>query len=336
MVEEFLLGERPHLTRLEVNDLAGVPQEEGFELWRLLGFPQTSDDDEAFTDADVEALRQASDLARLGVLDDSSRAALVRTWGRSFARLAEWQTTLLADLATSAPDGAGEGEAAERLVTLAAEILPRIDSLQSYVWRRHLASAANRLFTSGDLGSGGPPAEVHQAVCFCDIVGFTSRSKELDDAELVAWLETFEDASTALIVEHGGRVIKNIGDEVLFVVDAPAAAARIALALVARGEDDDDEFPRVRAGVAYGEVVARLGDVFGPTVNIAARLTSVARPGTVLVDDGMHEALAGEASDEETGHDRETETPAYRWRRLHRTPVKGYSRLRPWSLREPR
>ena len=63
--------------------------------------------------------------------------------------------------------------------------------------------------------------------------------------------------------------------------------------MAARGADADDAFPQVRAGVAYGDVVSRLGDVFGPTVNIASRLTSLARPGTVVLDDGAHDALAG-------------------------------------------
>ena len=234
----------------------------------------------------------------------------MRTWGRSFARLAEWQTTLLARVASRSPGT----DPAEQLTVLAGEVLPRVDRLQSYVWRRHLSSAANRLLTVGSTDA------VEQAVCFCDIVGFTSRSKELEDDELVDWIETFEARSAEIVVDLGGRVIKNIGDEVLLVADDPAAGARIALALVERGADENDPFPAVRAGVAYGDVVTRLGDVFGPTVNIAARLTSLARPGTVLVDDGMRERLG--------------EDPTYSWRRLQRASVKGYSRLRPWVLRD--
>ncbi len=95
-------------------------------------------------------------------------------------------------------------------------------------------------------------------------------------------------------MDHGGRIIKTIGDEILYVADDPAAAAEIALLLTERGEDPDDPFPSVRAALAYGEVVSRLGDVFGPVVNIASRLTSLARPGTVLVDHHAYEVLSGE------------------------------------------
>ena len=133
--------------------------------------------------------------------------------------------------------------------------------------------------------------------------------------------------------------------------DDVVTAVEIALHMTERGADLDDPFPSVRAGVAYGSVVNRLGDVFGPTVNIAARLTSVARPGTVVVDLGAYEALSGRVDDDaaddpdhsdhhglpghhglpadEVGDD----AAAYHFRRLRRVSVKGYSRLRAWAVR---
>lgn len=328
VIEGYLLGEAPSLNRAQVAEQAGVPLELAEQLWRLLGFPHPADDALAFTPADVDALVQASALTRLGVLGPDSQAALVRTWGRSFARLAEWETALLTDIATSGPDPE------TRLAELAAEVLPRVESLQTYIWKRHLASAASRMYAVASAGSTAVPL----AICFVDIVGYTSHSKSLDESELVAWLEQFEDAATGLVVDHGGRIIKTIGDEVLFVTDAPEAAAEIALLMTERGEDPDDAFPSVRAGVAYGEVVNRLGDVFGPVVNIAARLTSVARPGSVLVDAGAYEALSGHSGSEDRDGDRETPESdpggsAYRFRRMRRTSVKGYSRLQCWVLR---
>jgi adenylate cyclase len=309
-IEANLLGEPPSLTRVEVSEQAGVPLEMAQELWRLLGFAHQEDDVVAFTPADVQALVYTRELMKLGVLSPDRQAALVRTWGRSYARLAEWQTKLLTDIALESDDPVAQ------ISGLAEEVLPRVGALQDYVWRRHLFSATSRM-----LASGAPGAETSQlAVVFCDIVGFTSRSKELDEADLVSWIEYFEAESTGLVVDHGGRIIKNIGDEVLFVSEDVAGAADTALTMVARGADPDDQFPEVRAGLAYGDVVSRLGDVFGPTVNIAARLTSIARPGSVLTDDGAHEAL-----DRDDG--------PYRFRRLHRTSVKGYSRLQPWALR---
>jgi len=315
-----------------------VPIEVAELLWRLLGFPRTEPDDRAFTEADVEALRLSRELMELGILGPDSQAALVRTWGRSYARLAEWQTSLLADIAVAAPDPE------QRLTELATSVLPRVEALQSYAWRRHLASTTSRALAL----ESAPVSPVRPlAVCFVDIVGYTSRSKALDEAELVDWLERFEAAATAVITDHGGRIIKTIGDEVLFVADAAADAAEAALEMTARGADEEDGFPAVRAGIAYGEVVSRLGDVFGPTVNVAARLTSVARPGAVLVDRGCFEELTGRAEDTEGPEDPEDadggtdgagEEPGgpaspYSLRRVRRVTVKDYPRLQPWVLR---
>jgi adenylate cyclase len=109
---------------------------------------------------------------------------------------------------------------------------------------------------------------------------------------------------------------------VLFVADTALEGARIARDLVER-HSSDKQFPEVRAGVAYGPVVSRLGDVFGPTVNVASRLTSLSRPGAVLADKGMHEALTEADDDEEE----------FRLRRVRRASVKGYHRLEPWRLK---
>ncbi|VXC38546.1 adenylate/guanylate cyclase domain-containing protein [Nocardioides sp. AX2bis] len=322
-LEARLLDGLPRLTRQEVADAAGVPLVVAEEMWRLLGFARVGDDDVAFTDADVEALRLTHDLMRLGVLDDDSQSALVRTWGRSFARLAEWQTSLMARVALE-----DARDPAEQLARFAEDVLPRIDQLQSYVWRRHLTSAAGRLLTSSGGARDAADAVQTQTVCFVDIVGYTARSRSLDESELVAWLEYFEDQCAGMSLDVGARIIKNIGDEVLLVADAPGPMVALALAMTARGEDEDDRFPRVRAGVATGEVVSRLGDVFGSTVNVAARLTSVSRPGRVLVDAGTHDALA--PAEQPAGAD---DAPPYRFKRVRRISVKGFTRLAAWTVR---
>ena len=310
-VEETLLGAERTLTRTQVADRAGVPLELAEQLWQQLGFPHAADDDVAFSQVDVVALGLTHDLLGFGVLTPDSQAALVRTWGRSFARLAEWQVGLIARLAVE------DADPATRLTELTDTVLPDVERLQAYVWRRHLAGAAARLLEGG-TGTTAP-----SAVGFVDIVGYTAQSRDLTDRELVDWVELFESHLTSSVVETGGRVIKTIGDEVLFATDDAAAAVEIALTATERGADPEDPFPPVRAGVAYGEVVGRLGDVLGPTVNLASRLTSVARPGTVLVERGAHDALLAPGDDD----------AAVVLRRLPRTSVRGYSRLEAWAAR---
>lgn len=341
-IEAFLLGGPPTLTRIEVAEQAGVPLELAQELWRQLGFAHVTDETVAFTESDVEALQLTIDLMRMGILPPESQAALVRTWGRSYARLAEWQISLLAGVAVDGPNPE------VRLAELAAGVLPRVEALQSYVWRRHLSSASNRLLTTGTPSN----PEREMAVCFVDIVGYTTRSKSLEEDALVEWIEGFEQVATGTVIDHGGRVIKTIGDEILFTTDEPAAAVEIALALTERGSDEDDPFPSVRAGIAYGLVVSRLGDVFGSTVNIAARLTSVAKPGTVVIDRGAHDELTGASTDDTEAEEPEEPTEDdeaadstddsdspeldYRFRRLRRVSVKGYARLEAWRLQRPK
>ncbi|WP_232678404.1 adenylate/guanylate cyclase domain-containing protein [Nocardioides sp. R-C-SC26] len=352
-VESDVLGLTPTLTRLQVAAEAEVPLEVATALWSLLGFAHVEDTAVAFTEDDVEALRAAHELVGLGILSPDRQAALVRTWGRSFARLAEWQTDLLADVALESG-----GDPRETLPALVSEVLPRVEELQRYIWRRHLASAGSRILAV--LESDAVTERL--AVVFVDIVGYTARSKTLGESELVAWLEAFEDRSTSMAGELGGRVIKSIGDEVLVVLDDPVDAVTFALRLTAMGADEDDPFPEVRAGVAFGEVVARLGDVFGATVNVAARLTSAARPGAVLVDRGVYDALHGEGDGEpadegvalddehaagtasegpgDDGSDRRRREPhepreeaPFSFRRVRRLHVKGYDRLAAYAVR---
>ena len=213
-LEETALGAALRFTRVEVSEKAGVPLQDAEELWQQLGFPHAGDDDVAFTEADVEALTLTRELVDLGVLTADSRAALVRTWGRSFARLAEWQVGLLTSIAVE------DDEPASVVGDLTEKVLPNVERLQSYVWRRHLASAVGRL-----LEQGGD-ASVTQAVGFVDIVGFTGRSRQLDETDLVALVERFEDLLTRSVVEAGGRVIKTIGDEMLYVTDSPPRPVR--------------------------------------------------------------------------------------------------------------
>ena len=122
-----------------------------------------------------------------------------------------------------------------------------------------------------------------RAVGFADLVSFTRLVRRLTERELAVLVQRFEALASDVITSHGGRVVKTVGDEVLFVVGPGAAAAAIALEIV-DVLGSDELLPDVRVGMATGPVVGRLGDVFGITVNRASRLTSLARPGTVLVD----------------------------------------------------
>lgn len=311
-IERAILGSPRSYTRRQAAEMAGVPMERAIALWRSLGFPGADDDDYLFLDADVEALRMVSWLVEVGFIDPSFEHTLARSMGLSFSRLAEWE---VAEIATAALNGTRLNEpfGFEELIS---SLMPVVEDLQNYVWRRHLANAVGRTL----LQPGGAERGSSMAVGFADIVGFTRRSRGLSTQQLAHLVEVFEDTAVNVVSENHGRIIKTLGDEVLFVADTPTDLARIALDLI-DGHQFDEDFPDVRVGAAYGEVLTRMGDVFGPVVNVAARLTSLARPRRILVDRALAEALLG---------DRE-----FRVRRGRTVAVKGYSRLETFTLKRP-
>lgn len=316
-VSSYLLGEMPHLTGPQVAAQAGVPYEVAKERWRALGFPDVSEDEVSFTQSDVQALRVTQKLFEYDVVEPDAQTAFVRTTGRTFARLAEWQARAFMRGALGSDDSGTEDTAESMSLKHIDEIVPLTEQIQSFVWRRHLVSATSRLL----LRKSAEPSATPMAVGFVDIVGYTSRSRRLSAGDLAQFIEDFEAVIDRIITEHHGQVIKTIGDEVLFVSDDANLAAQMALEMIGQHELDDD-FPQVRVGMAYGHVLSRLGDVYGPVVNVASRLTSIAKRGRIVIDRTLGEMLR--------------EEDWLRVRRMRRTSVKGYEHLEPWSLKRPR
>lgn len=321
-IEASVVGKRRALNRIEVCEAADFPLPRATALWRALGFPAAqSDEDEIFSEADVEALRLVGWLEEVGVMDPETEPSLVRSMGRSYSRLAEWEMSeLVTAMASRGHDTAEEAAGPADIREVLDSLIPVLEDLQRYIWRRHLAAAAARLLLQ-PRGDGSDEGRT-MLVGFADIVGFTRRSRELSVSELDRLMETFEGRSADVVTERGGRVVKTIGDEILFVTDDPVQGAHIALELV-EAEDHVEHFPTLHVGLAYGQVLMRVGDVFGPTVNLASRLASVARPGRVLVDRELSSVL--KPLEEE-----------FRVRRARTTAVRGYSRLDTWGLRRPK
>jgi adenylate cyclase len=196
------------------------------------------------------------------------------------------------------------------------DLADRLEPLVAYAWRRHLAAAVERLMADAE-------PEVDQqggvrSVGFADLVSFTRLVRRLSERELAALVQHFEALVSDIVAAHGGRVIKNVGDEVLFAAGSAPAAAAIALD-IASTMTEDELLPAVRSGLATGPVVMRLGDVFGTTVNRASRLTGIAHPGAVLVDDATAAALASVSGFDLTV--------------MRRRALRGLGVVRPWRLR---
>ena len=311
-VEHELLGGDRRYTRTQVAERAGVDAELASTLWRALGFPDVSEEEVAFTDRDVEALQTVRSLVNSGVLDEEAQLSVTRAMGQSLSRLAEWQVATITDaLGRSESDRTGPLTDQDAVV-VARELVPVMEGLIGYVWRRHLAATAGRVLGGGDVVARS------MAVGFADLVGFTSLTRHVSEDELATLVDRFEGVSADTIAELGGRVVKTVGDEVMFTADDPAQGAEIAVALSER-IGHDETLPDLRVGVACGTVLSRLGDVYGEPVNIASRLTSAARPGSVLVD----RELAGVLEDD----------GRWRLRRVPPRPVRGYALLQAFRLR---
>ena len=299
-IEEKLLGRPATMGRREISREAAVSIMSARKLWHALGFQIVDDEEVMFTEADLDALVRVSNLIRDNDLDEDMALAMARAFARTSDRLAVWQTQLVAEYLTPDEQEAEIGEkdarsvpdrgVAEASAALLVDLVDQLEPLMVYVWRRHLTSAITRMLADARDTDHDPSAPL-RVVGFADLVNFTSLVRRMTERQLGVLVQRFEELASDVVTTHGGRVIKTVGDEVLFVHADANAAAAIGLDLVdAMGEDD--LLPDVRVGMASGKVISRLGDVFGTTVNRASRLTAVTPPGRVFVDDEVARALA--------------------------------------------
>jgi class 3 adenylate cyclase len=167
-----------------------------------------------------------------------------------------------------------------------AEFVPRIGALIDIVHRHHLTSA--RTHFEGVIRDAS--SSVVCGIGFADLSGFTALTQALTPAQLSELLNEFAGAVSDVVHADGGRVVKFIGDEVMWVSAAPEQLVQAAVDLVEHPQAREEGL-QVRAGLAYGTVLAINGDYFGNAVNLAARLVAVASPGQILMDAALHEQL---------------------------------------------
>ncbi|MFC4554122.1 adenylate/guanylate cyclase domain-containing protein [Georgenia faecalis] len=291
--QRTLIGGDPALTMVELAERAAVPVEAARTFWRAMGFPDVADDVPTFTDRDVAALRAIAVLVEDGTIDLTTAVSLVRAQSHTADRLALWQTEALVEDAARRlhlDDTSARLVVLDRMAAVGAVLEDQI----VYAWRRQLASLAARIESEvshrPDDGVDADALPLPRALGFADMVSFTTRSASLGSQALARLVQGFEFAVRDVITSHGARVVKTIGDAVLFVADDLPTAAEVAVDLIAAIDARPDLLP-VRASLVWGRVVSRSGDVFGPTVNLASRLVDVAAPGTVLMDAASADAL---------------------------------------------
>jgi adenylate cyclase len=316
MVDRMLVPAERRMTPQEVAERTGIPLEVANRIWRALGFLDVGDTDPVFTEMDIEALNLFRAMMAMGLFDEESGLHMARVIGSSMARIAEAEAA-----PGSTPIMVPSGDSvldADEFARSAGASLPAMARMLEYVWRRHLQAATRRAMLIR-LRGGDQGISPVMAVGFADMVGFTMLSQHLNDRDLAAVVSRFEELAHDIVTSMGGRVVKMIGDEAMFVVSSAADAARIGLAL-AEAYADDALLSDVRVALAIGPVLLQDGDFYGPVVNLASRLVGIANPGTVLMSDEIHQALAVEAPGE------------FASRALRPRTVKDIGRVQVWRL----
>lgn len=307
-LERLVSLDPAHYTLEEVATASGLQPEQIRAYWRALGFPDPRPGEKLFSDTDLDMLEAVVPFISEGSLDPALAVQMSRVIGSSLSRIATAQIEAIErEVSRQVEDQADNGsrplgsddahddstgdadETDEDLVVAAqraAELLPMMPQLMEFVWRRHLGAAARRriMRASGAIETEGC------CIGFADLVGFTAQTQQLPETELAEVVARFENIAYDQVAAHGGRVIKMIGDEVMFLTDDIRAGAMLALDLADAYRNDAD-LSDVRVGMASGPVLERDGDVYGPVVNLAHRIVSIAYPGAVVVDATVRDAL---------------------------------------------
>ena len=285
LVDRLLSRERV-FTAQEAADRAGIPTEYLIARDRSLGIPG----DFGYTTEEVAELRLLGDL--LQVLPAEAVLRNMRSDAQAMRRIALSNLQLVNEHVAVPLRAAGGNDitVAVALAELARSLLPATIPLLGSSFRRILTHALSTEMVAAASRSAG--SETPVAVGFVDVVGFTSLSARIDPEGLDDILEAFETRCYVVAGLHEGvELVKFLGDAGMFVSTDPVPLTEALLDIVTPVEDTSPlaDAP-IRGGLAYGPVLTRAGDYYGPPVNLAARLTDHARPGTVLAD----EELAGE------------------------------------------
>lgn len=289
-LEKALLQGPRTYSRRDLSERHDIPERLARVYWRSLGFTPVDEDTVVYTDDDAYAIGDLAAMVEDGVLSERAFISITRGLGYHMGRLAMWITEALVDEA-KAEGISNDADARQAMLDTLPELLETLESQVMFTFRRQLAAYAARAGSEvlhTDVDERFP---LLRAVGFADLVQFTRLTRELSGSQLAEIVGRFEALSRDIISVGGGRVVKTVGDEVMFLADTPEDGAQIALSL-SEILTADPELPPVRVGLCWGSMFSRYGDVFGPTVNLAARLQKEARPGTVLIDRATARAVA--------------------------------------------
>ncbi|HEV2945345.1 MAG TPA: adenylate cyclase regulatory domain-containing protein [Solirubrobacteraceae bacterium] len=284
---ERVIGGRARFTAAEIAQRGEVSEDFLIAVRRAMGLPVAAPEEAIYTEADLEAVRMRH-VAHAAGISDEEILDLMRTLGRGLSQAAETMRTLTMRLVLE--PGVSEHELAQRYAYAASQLAPMLGPLVTNLLNLHLRQMAQSEAISAAERSGGQlPGSREIAVCFADLVGFTRLGEEVPPDELGRLAVRLE-ALASDVAAPPVRLIKTIGDAAMLTSLEPEPLLDAALTLLDAAEAEDDDFPQLRAGIAIGPALSRAGDWFGRPVNLASRITAVARPGSVLAEREVRES----------------------------------------------
>lgn len=302
---ERTLGASRYTLR-EVAEQRGIEPEDGLRLRQALGLPRPGLDERVLSDHDVEALRGVQAFQAAGLPEDGI-VEMARVLGENLSRVAA-AVRLFVREQMLAPE-VGERELSARYAAINEHLGPQLAETMQRVFEMHLLDQLrNDAIGRAELAHGRIVGATEVTIAFADLVGFTKLGEQIPPEELGAiarrLLELASEAARPPV-----RLVKTIGDAAMLVSPEPDAMLEVATELVRLADAEGEEFPPLRAGLATGAALHRAGDWYGSPVNIASRVTGIARPGSVVATGATREALG--------------ETERWRWSSLPPRRLKG-------------
>jgi adenylate cyclase len=266
---------------------SGLPEQLVERIVRAQGLTRAGQDEVSYTDADLELLRTTAGFLEAGVPEEDI-LTIGRLLGRGFSQAAEAMRGTAMRIVLE--PGLDERELAVRYAHAAGALAPMMEPLLGNLLKLHLSKLVQtELISAEEREAGRLPGARDVTVAFADLVGFTRLGEEIPPDELGAVADRLERMVLELI-EPPVRLVKTIGDAVMVVSPRPEPLLDTSLRLIEVADAEGQSFPQLRAGLACGHALSRMGDWYGRPVNTASRVATLARPGSVLATDAVQEA----------------------------------------------
>ena len=287
MPAERHVGGEPRYTPRECAQEAGVELDLAIRLRRAMGLPSVPPDERTLGDADMESIRLAAGYLKAGMPEDDV-LAVTRVLGRGLSQASIVMRQVAMHMALE--PGLSERELAERFGAMAGMLTPTTIPIMEQTLKLHLRQMlASEVARTAERRDGSLPGAREVAVGFGDLVGFTRLGEDVPPDELGAVATRLEDLAGE-VIGPPVRIVKTIGDAVMYVSDDPVALLAASIALSEAADTQGEDFPQLRIGTATGQAIQRAGDWFGRPVNLASRVTGIARPGSVVCTEPLKEA----------------------------------------------